>query len=136
MLFQDNILVEIYQDIQSWNTGNFYSFIDIHFLNVIFCREHGQGTQDEVRSRDFRRELEEREKDKRLGGSRTEHGSNKRLKLDQVPAASLDADDPVDAEEDSDSSGDEDDTEALLAELNKIKKERALGLFWKILSML
>lgn len=42
-----------------------------------------------------------------------------------MPAASLDADDPL--EEDSDSSdSDEDDTEALLAELNKIKKERAM----------
>lgn len=42
-----------------------------------------------------------------------------------MPAASLDADDPLD-EEDSESSDDEDDTEALLAELNKIKKERAM----------
>lgn len=47
------------------------------------------------------------------------------MKLDQVPAASLDADDPLE-EEDSDSSESEDDTEALLAELNKIKKERAM----------
>lgn len=96
-------------------------------MEVVF-REHGQGTQDEVRTRDFRRELEERENQKRVGGSRpAEHASAKRLKLDQVPAASLDADDPVDPEEDSDSSEDEDDTEALLAELNKIKKERAIG---------
>ncbi|KAF7281355.1 spliceosome-associated protein CWC15 [Rhynchophorus ferrugineus] len=103
-----------------------YSSRDLPGHTKLKYREHGQGTQDEVRSRDFRRELEEREKDKRLGGSRAEHGSNKRLKLDQVPAASLDADDPVDAEDDSASSDDEDDTEALLAELNKIKKERAL----------
>lgn len=45
--------------------------------------------------------------------------------MDQVPAASLDADDPLD-EEDSDSSDSEDDMESLLAELNKIKKERAM----------
>lgn len=44
-----------------------------------------------------------------------------------MPAASLDADDPVDPEDESDSSEDEDDTEALLLELNNIKKERALG---------
>ncbi|XP_030749736.1 protein CWC15 homolog [Sitophilus oryzae] len=103
-----------------------YSSRDLPGHTKLKYREHGQGTQDEARSRDFRRELEEREKEKRLGGSRTDHSSSKRLKLDQVPAASLDADDPVDHDEDSDSSDDEDDTEALLAELNKIKKERAL----------
>ena len=48
----------------------------------------------------------------------------KRQKVDQVPAASLDADDPLD-EDDSDSDSDEDDTEALMAELQRIKKERA-----------
>ena len=48
----------------------------------------------------------------------------KRLKLDQVPAASLDADDPLD-DDDSDEDSDEDDTEALMAELQRIKKERA-----------
>lgn len=42
-----------------------------------------------------------------------------------MPAASLDADDPVDEGDTSDSDSD-DDTEALLAELNKIKKERAM----------
>lgn len=89
---------------------------------------------EETRSRDFRRELEEREREAKVprsgrqssSTSNSEHtSSNKRLKLDQVPAASLDADDPLD-EEDSDSSESEDDTEALLAELNKIKKERAM----------
>ncbi|KAL1491175.1 hypothetical protein ABEB36_011815 [Hypothenemus hampei] len=107
-----------------------YSSRDLPGHTKLKYREHGQGTQEEVRSRDFRRELEERETQKRVGtNSRNiDHTStgSKRLKLDQVPAASLDADDPVDPEEDSDSSDDEDDTEALLAELNKIKKERAI----------
>lgn len=104
-----------------------YSSRDLPGHTKLKYREHGQGTQEETRSRDFRRELEDREKEKRVGGARpTDHSTNKRLKLDQVPAASLDADDPIDPEEDSDSSDDEDDTEALLAELNKIKKERAL----------
>ncbi|KAJ8951806.1 hypothetical protein NQ318_019779 [Aromia moschata] len=88
-----------------------------------YVREHGQGTVDETRARDFRKELEEREREKRPGPRAADHG--KRLKLDQVPAASLDADDPLE-ENDSESSDDEDDTEALLAELNKIKKERAM----------
>ena len=45
----------------------------------------------------------------------------------KVPAASLDADDPADDEDDDDEEGDSDDDDAaaLLAELNKIKKERA-----------
>lgn len=104
-----------------------YSSRDLPGHTKLKYREHGQGTQEETRTRDFRRELEEREKEKRLGVARpTDHTSNKRLKLDQVPAASLDADDPIDPEDDSDLSDDEDDTEALLAELNKIKKERAL----------
>jgi protein CWC15 len=45
--------------------------------------------------------------------------------LDQVPAASLDADDPLD-EENSDDPDSDDDTAQLLAELQRIKKERSL----------
>lgn len=93
-------------------------------LIILFIREHGQGTVEETRTRDFRKELEDREREvkrPRISGQ-IEH---KRQKQDQLPAASLDADDPLD-EEDSESSDDEDDMEALLAELNKIKKERAM----------
>nr|CAH7712222.1 unnamed protein product [Callosobruchus chinensis] len=100
-----------------------YSSRDLPSHTKLKYREHGQGTVDETRTRDFRKELEEREREKRPAIRSGEHA--KRLKLDQVPAASLDADDPLD-EEESDSSDDEDDTEALLAELNKIKKERAM----------
>ncbi|CAH1117775.1 unnamed protein product [Phaedon cochleariae] len=100
-----------------------YSSRDLPGHTKLKYREHGQGTVDETRSRDFRKELEEREREKRHGVRGSDH--SKRLKLDQVPAASLDADDPLD-EEDSDSSDDDDDTEALLAELNRIKKERAI----------
>lgn len=96
-----------------------YSSRDLPGHTKLKYREHGQGTIDEMRSRDFRKELEDRE----LKTSRSSD-QPKRFKLDQVPAASLDADDPLD--EDSDSSDDDDDTEALLAELNKIKKERAM----------
>jgi protein CWC15 len=42
-----------------------------------------------------------------------------------VPAASLDADDPLD-EENSDDPDSDDDTTQLLAELQRIKKERAM----------
>lgn len=103
---------------------------------IFIYREHGQGTIDELRSRDFRKELEDREregqreKDKFTNRRAIEATkepvtqSAKKQKLDHVPTASLDADDPLD-EDDSASDSDEDDTAALLAELQKIKKERA-----------
>lgn len=100
---------------------------------MFFCREHGQGTIEELRNRDFRKELEERERTEKDKGSgrraiepsrESSASGTKRQKLDQVPAASLDADDPLDDDE-SDSDSDEDDTAALLAELQRIKKERA-----------
>ncbi|CAO2596001.1 Spliceosome-associated protein CWC15 homolog, partial [Lemmus lemmus] len=48
-------------------------------------------------------------------------------RLDQIPAPNLDADDPLTDEDDEDfeEESDDDDTAALLAELEKIKKERA-----------
>ncbi|KAL1274024.1 hypothetical protein QQF64_026838 [Cirrhinus molitorella] len=124
--------------------------LDLYRLAAVFSRDlpghtkikYRQPTQDapeEVRARDFRRELEERERvavKSRDRGAR-EHttssssssssSSSKRPRLDQIPAANLDADDPLtDDEEDSDSGSDsDDDTAALLAELEKIKKERA-----------
>ncbi|XP_014481757.1 PREDICTED: protein CWC15 homolog B [Dinoponera quadriceps] len=110
-----------------------YSSRDLPSHTKLKYREHGQGTIEELRNRDFRKELEERERGEKEKGSsrraiepsREPTASNtKRQKLDQVPAASLDADDPLDDDE-SDSDSDEDDTAALLAELQRIKKERA-----------
>ncbi|KAL6037209.1 hypothetical protein STEG23_016779 [Scotinomys teguina] len=98
----------------------------------------GQTTQDapeEVRNRDFRRELEERERaaareknrDRPTREHTTSSSVSKKPRLDQIPAANLDADDPLTDEEDEDfeEESDDDDTAALLAELEKIKKERA-----------
>lgn len=98
----------------------------------LFYREHGQGTMNELCNRDFRKELEEREHEKKKQSTRriaepvkeALTARTKRQKVDQAPAASLDADDPLD-EDESDSDSDEDDTAALLAELQRIKKERA-----------
>lgn len=105
-----------------------YSSRDLPGHTKLKFREHGQGTTDELRSRDFRRELEEREhkeeKEKPRRFVESREGS-KRQKLDQLPAASLDADDPLDEDEDSDDNDSDDDTAALMAELNRIKKERA-----------
>ncbi|XP_011305458.1 protein CWC15 homolog [Fopius arisanus] len=109
-----------------------YSSRDLPGHTKLKYREHGQGTSEELRTRDFRKELEEREIEKTskssnrrmIEPSREPPQPSKRQKVDQVPAASLDADDPLD-EDDSGSDSDEDDTAALLAELQQIKKERA-----------
>ncbi|XP_067007918.1 protein CWC15 homolog [Anabrus simplex] len=108
-----------------------YSSRDLPSHNKLKYREHGQGTTEELRSRDFRKELEEREREKDKGSRRIQDTrdssshTSKRPKLDQVPAASLDADDPLD-EDDSDDQDSDDDTAQLLAELQRIKKERAV----------
>lgn len=104
---------------------------ELFFLTGCFCcnfSESGQGTSDEVRTRDLRKELEERERD--AGGKssskqpavvrRAIEAQAKRQKLEQNP----DADDPVDDSDRSDDEDSDDDTAALLAELNKIKRER------------
>ncbi|XP_052784748.1 spliceosome-associated protein CWC15 homolog [Mya arenaria] len=102
-----------------------YSSRDLPGHTRMKYRQEGQGTTDEVRGRDFRRELEDRERANREKRDRNrDSGSSKRPRLEQIPAANLDADDPLDEDEEEDSSDDEDDTAELLAELNKIKKER------------
>ncbi|KAK7474405.1 hypothetical protein BaRGS_00034359 [Batillaria attramentaria] len=88
-----------------------YSSRDLPSHTKLKYRQEGQGTTDEVRSRDFRRELEDRERSVRE--KRDKHRAN------------LDADDPLDDDDEDEDSDDEDDTAELLAELQKIKKERA-----------
>ncbi|CAB3231147.1 unnamed protein product [Arctia plantaginis] len=104
-----------------------YSSRDLPGHTKLKYREQGQGTTEELRSRDFRKELDEREKEgsKTSNARRQAEPTAKRPKIDQVPAASLDADDPLEGDS-SDSSDSDDDTAALLAELNKIRKERAI----------
>ncbi|KXJ75706.1 protein CWC15 homolog [Aedes albopictus] len=119
-----------------------YSSRDLPAHTKLKYRDPGQGTSEELRSRDFREELEKRERESKSGKGPSAGGapssvvrraieanssaggsSSKRQKVDATPQ-NLDADDPVDSEN-SDSDSDEDDTAALLAELNKIKRERA-----------
>ncbi|XP_036381062.1 protein CWC15 homolog [Megalops cyprinoides] len=113
-----------------------YSSRDLPGHTKIKYRQPTQDAPEEVRARDFRRELEERERvavreKTRERGPRehtTSSSSSKRPRLDQIPAANLDADDPLTDDDDEDEDSDEDsddDTAALLAELEKIKKERA-----------
>ncbi|XP_021694973.1 protein CWC15 homolog [Aedes aegypti] len=116
-----------------------YSSRDLPSHTKLKYRDPGQGTSEELRSRDFREELEKRERESKSGKGAVSGGApssvvrraieansasgSKRQKVDAAPQ-NLDADDPVDSDN-SDSDSDEDDTAALLAELNKIKRERA-----------
>ncbi|NP_001296221.1 spliceosome-associated protein CWC15 homolog [Equus asinus] len=114
-----------------------YSSRDLPSHTKIKYRQTTQDAPEEVRNRDFRRELEERERaaarEKNRDRPNREHTTSssvsKKPRLDQIPAANLDADDPLTDEEDEDEDfeeeSDDDDTAALLAELEKIKKERA-----------
>ncbi|KAI4899359.1 hypothetical protein NFI96_032892 [Prochilodus magdalenae] len=132
-----------------------YSSRDLPGHTKIKYRQPTQDAPEEVRNRDFRRELEERErvavKSRERGArehttsssSSSSSSSSKRPRLDQIPAANLDADDPLTDARVSVSPGSldqaltvssralccrcvcDDDTAALLAELEKIKKERA-----------
>lgn len=112
-----------------------YSSRDLPSHTKIKYRQTTQDAPEEVRSRDFRRDLEDRERvavrDKNRDRPPREHTTSssvsKKPRLDQIPAANLDADDPLTDEDDDDDSDDDSDDEnaALQAELDKIKKERA-----------
>ena len=69
----------------------------------------------------------EKNRDRPTREHTTSSSGSKKPRLDQIPAANLDADDPLTDEEDEDEDfeeeSDDDDTAALLAELEKIKKE-------------
>lgn len=70
----------------------------------IVCRQSGQDTIDEVRSRDFKRDLTEREqraREKSKSSRSNTESSSKRARLEPISTAALDADDPVD-DDDSD----------------------------------
>jgi len=108
-----------------------YSSRDLPGHTKLKYRQVGQNAPEEISRRDLRNELEQREKSDRPPRSekrsevRAIREGSKKQRLDQVSAANLDADDPIDSESGSDSDDSEDDTAELLAELNRIKKERA-----------
>ncbi|XP_044539789.1 spliceosome-associated protein CWC15 homolog [Gracilinanus agilis] len=111
-----------------------YSSRDLPSHTKIKYRQTTQDAPEEVCNRNFRRELEERERvasrEKIRNCPTREHTTSssvsKKPRLDQIPAANLDADEPLtDEDEDFEEESEDDDTTALLAELEKIKKERA-----------
>lgn len=106
-----------------------YSSRDLPSHTKIKTRQTGQDTSEELRGRDFKRDLIERERSARektkSSRSATDSSSSKRARIEPKSTAELDADDPVDDDDDSDDSDDEDDTAELLAELQRIKRDRA-----------
>ncbi|KAL1371198.1 hypothetical protein HN51_001418 [Arachis hypogaea] len=121
-----------------------YSSRDIASHTTLKPRKEGQDTEEELKRRNLRDELEERERrhfssknksynddgDRGKGSHLLLEGARRDIE-DRIVARSIDADDS-DVEvksdnesDDDDDDDDEDDTEALMAELEQIKKERA-----------
>uniref|UniRef100_A0A0K0DK81 Protein CWC15 homolog n=1 Tax=Angiostrongylus cantonensis TaxID=6313 RepID=A0A0K0DK81_ANGCA len=106
-----------------------YSSKDMPSHTKLKYRQTGQGTEEELRRRDLRRELEDKEKlaskERRSRDTAASGSSSKRTRFDEISHAAVDADEPLDEPDSSDVDSDEDDTAALMAELERIKKERA-----------
>ncbi|VDM65371.1 unnamed protein product [Strongylus vulgaris] len=105
-----------------------YSSKDMPSHTKLKYRQTGQGTEEDLRRRDLRRELEDKERatrEKRNRESGASGSSSKRARLEEITHAGVDADEPLDEPDSSDDDSDEDDTAALMAELERIKKERA-----------
>ena len=84
--------------------------ITLLFLIILILpinRQTGQDTVEEVRSRDFRKDLEENERQAarervKEKGIKSAVEQPKKPRLDQPPPSNLDADDPVDGDDDDD----------------------------------
>ncbi|CAK9226150.1 unnamed protein product [Sphagnum troendelagicum] len=120
-----------------------FSSRDLASHTDLKLRKDGQDTTEDLRKRDLRDELEDRERHHFSSKERNYSDDRDRRKVSSVsggylegskqdadermPVKNIDADDSdAEAKSDSDeSSDDEDDTAELLAELERIKKERA-----------
>lgn len=63
------------------------------------CRQDGQGSSGDLKGRDFRRDLDERERaarDKRTERDYSSSSSSKRARIEHAPSSHLDDDDPID----------------------------------------
>lgn len=110
-----------------------YSSRDLPSHTKLKYRKYGQSSSEELKGKDFKRELIEKERKSSSFQSSSSSNrlslppssSSKKLRLDQP--SNPDADDKrllVDSDDETEDS-DEDDTAELLAELNRIKQERA-----------
>ncbi|KAL3986419.1 hypothetical protein ACH3XW_42675 [Acanthocheilonema viteae] len=106
-----------------------YSSKDMPSHTKLKYRQKGQGHAEDMKSRDLRRELEEKEKNVGRERRSRESGWNmqKKPRLEGSSAPNVqDEDDPYDDDINDNSDDDEDDAAELMAELARIKKERAL----------
>merc|ERR1719400_231482 len=114
-----------------------YSSRDLASHTKLKYRKEGQGTYKEYRSKDYRGELEERERlalRERTKERARRDGKSvpdspppvKKSRTEAVTMATLDADDPVDSSDSEDDDSD-DDTAVLMAELNKNEAEKEAG---------
>lgn len=109
-----------------------YSVRDQKAHSKLKFRKEGQDSEKDLEQKDFKAELEAREREHFSKRTADEAGAiaeaqeqaEKRLKSIEQLDPDLDADDDV-AADDSESSDDEDDEAELLRELQKIKQERA-----------
>ncbi|KMZ60101.1 hypothetical protein ZOSMA_60G00450 [Zostera marina] len=125
-----------------------YSSRDLAAHTTLKPRREGQDTQEELQKRNFLEELEERErrhfssKDRSYAEDRDRRkgsGSGqllldglKREPDDRLIPRNIDADDSdIDPQSEDDSDDDEDDAEVLMAEIERIRKERAEEKFRK-----
>ena len=64
----------------------------------LFYRQDGQGSSSELKSRDFRRDLDDRERAAREKRTERDYSSSssKRARIEHTSSSQLDADDPID----------------------------------------
>nr|CAG4638171.1 EOG090X0IT3 [Chydorus sphaericus] len=117
-----------------------YSSRDLNAHTKLKYREIGQGAAEEIRNRDLKRDLEDRERNLKDKSDRKDReraraskaallagpSVQKKFRNETSSSGNLDADDPLEEDSDSDEAEDnDDDTAELMAELQKIKAERA-----------
>ena len=113
-----------------------YSSRDLVSHTKLKYRHIGQGTVEEVRSQDLKRKLEEREEASKEKSDRKDRDRERQPKSASTFHSAqnksrtnndqnVDADDPVEDESDNSSEEEDDDTAGLMAELQKIRTERA-----------
>ncbi|TRY67149.1 hypothetical protein TCAL_02953 [Tigriopus californicus] len=112
-----------------------YSSRDMPSHTSLKHRDRGQSSTDDLSGRDFRRELEDRERlakregregreDRTRSAPKALEASSSGSKKPRLDPQNIDADDPLE-DSDSDDSDSDDDTALLMAELNKIRQEKA-----------
>lgn len=82
----------------------FLNILDVIPRSLYLFRQEGQGSSNDLKSRDFRKDLEDRERTARERrtdrdysmSSSASSSSAKRARVEHAPPTQLDADDPID----------------------------------------